>query len=139
MKQANRVLPLAALALGGLLFLREAPLAAQSAPAAPPAGLSAPTPQQVVDKMDGKLSLTADQKAKITPIVADRQAKFKALADNTSLTRPQRAQQMRAIWKDSDGQINAILTPEQQQKYTEYKQELREQMKEHAQQHAAPN
>ena len=46
----------------------QAPLAAQSAPAAAPSAASAPTPEQVVDKMSEKLSLTADQKAKITPL-----------------------------------------------------------------------
>ena len=134
MKQPCTLIRLSALTLGLLLFLHQAPLAAQSAPAAAPSAASAPTPEQVVDKMSEKLSLTADQKAKITPIIADRQSKLKALEANTSLPRAQRARQARTIFTESDAKIEALLTPEQQQKYTQLKQEMREQMKERAQQ-----
>jgi Spy/CpxP family protein refolding chaperone len=134
MKQANRLMLLAAVLLGLLLCVREGPLAAQTAPAAPSAA-DLPTPEQVVGKMSDKLSLNADQKTKITPIIADRQAKLKALSADTSLSRPQRMRQARSILNDSDSKINAILTPEQQQKYTQMQQEMREQMRERAQQH----
>jgi len=134
MKRANTLTVLSALTLGLLLLGHEAPLAAQSAPATAQPGAGAPSPEQVVDKMSEKLSLSADQKVKITPIIADRQAKLKALAANGSLTQMQRARQARSIFNDSDTKIEALLTPEQQQKYTQIKQEAREQLRERAQQ-----
>src|SRR5262249_44135939 len=122
MKSPKRLIPLCAVTLGLLLSVREVPLAAQTSPTAP-AAAEVPTPEQVVSKMSDKLSLSADQRNKITPIITDRQAKLKALNANTSLSRPQRLRQMRSIFESSDSQINAILTPEQQQKYTQMKQE----------------
>jgi Spy/CpxP family protein refolding chaperone len=136
MKTPSRLILLCAMTVGVLLCLHEGPLAAQTSPAAQGAA-DLPTPEQVVSKMSDKLSLSADQKTKITPIIADRQAKLKALSANTSLSRPQRMRQARSILNDSDSKINAILTPEQQQKYSQMQQEMREQMKERAQQHGA--
>ena len=135
MKRTHTVTVFLVLTLGLLLFAYEAPLTAQSAPAAQP-GAGAPTPEQVVDKLSEKLSLSPDQKTKITPIIAERQSKLKALAANGSLTQMQRGRQARAILNDSDSKIEAILTPEQQQKYAQIKQETREQLRERAQQHA---
>jgi Spy/CpxP family protein refolding chaperone len=65
-----------------------------------------------------KLNLTADQKAKITPIVADRQQKLQALRAGTDPKRV-KAQNAKAIFQDSDKQINAVLTPDQQKTYKE--------------------
>ena len=88
-----------------------------------------PTPDQVVAQMASKLSLTDDQKAKITPIIADRQQKIKELAQ-TSERRRKKGREMRSIMSDSDKKIEALLNDDQKQKYEELKQERREQMKE---------
>jgi Spy/CpxP family protein refolding chaperone len=133
MKRAHTLTALSALTLG-LLLGHQAPLAAQSAPAAAQPPASTPTPEQVVDKMSEKLSLSADQKAKITPIIADRQTKLKALAANGSLTQMQRARQARSIFQESDAKIEALLTPEQLPKYAQIKEEAREQLRQRAQQ-----
>jgi periplasmic protein CpxP/Spy len=93
--------------------------------AAPAAAHSMPTPQQVVDKMTTKLSLTPDQAAKITPIIADRQQKLKAIAADSTASHADRKTQSRAVFSDSDAQINAILTPDQQLKYAAMEQQMR--------------
>lgn len=87
------------------------------------------TPDQVVANMDSKLSLTDDQKAKITPIVADRQEKLKELFQSSGRRR-QKAREVKSIVSDSDQKIEALLTDDQKQKYEEIKQEREEQMKE---------
>jgi len=97
-----------------------------------------PTPDEVVAKLDSKLGLSADQKAKITPIVADRQDKLKALAGDTSSTRPQKAQKMKAIYDESDAKIKAVLNDDQKKKYDEMQAEMRDQMRERRQQRQAP-
>ena len=43
-----------------------------------------PTPEESVAKMSGSLNLSDDQKSKITPIIADRQAQMKELMADTS-------------------------------------------------------
>jgi len=88
-----------------------------------------PTPDEVIAKMDSKLSLSDDQKAKITPIIADRQEKLKALAQSSDRRR-KKAREMKAVISGSDQKIEALLSDEQKRKYQEMKQERAEQMKE---------
>jgi Spy/CpxP family protein refolding chaperone len=90
---------------------------------------SMPSPDQVVAKMDSKLSLSDDQKAKITPIIADRQEKIKELAQSSERRR-KKGREMKSIISDSDKKIEALLTNDQKQKYEELKQSRKEQMKE---------
>ena len=88
-----------------------------------------PTPEAVVANMDSELSLSDDQKAKITPIIADRQEKIKALAQSSGRRR-KKGREMRSIMSDSDQKIEALLNDDQKKKYQEMKQERAEQMKE---------
>ena len=85
-----------------------------------------PSPDEVVAKMDSKLSLSDDQKAKITPIIAERQEKMKSLASEGGRRR-KKAHEMKAIMDDSDKKIKALLTDDQKKKYDELQQEMREQ------------
>ncbi|HVZ82379.1 MAG TPA: hypothetical protein VG893_01800 [Terracidiphilus sp.] len=103
-----------------------------AAPAAAAPDTSAP--EKVVNMLSAKLALTGDQKTQITPIIANRQAQLKALRDNTSMRRFQRARAARKIFEDSDKKINAILTPDQQKTYAALEQQMREQMRQRMQQ-----
>jgi periplasmic protein CpxP/Spy len=102
--------------------------------AEPSASTAAPTPDEVVKMLDSRLSLTDDQKSQITPIIAERQAKLKELRDDTSARPMRRARRAKKIFEESDKKIKAILTPDQQQKYAELEQEMREHMKQRMQQ-----
>jgi Na+-transporting NADH:ubiquinone oxidoreductase subunit NqrC len=62
------------------------------------------------------LSLTPQQKDKILPILADEAPKVRAIKDDPSLSRMQRAQRIKAIHQQNDPQMKAILSPEQYQK-----------------------
>ncbi len=62
-----------------------------------------------------QLNLSADQTAKVTPILADRDQKFQALMQDQSLTPEQRHQQMRAIHESTEQQLATVLTPDQLQ------------------------
>ncbi len=73
----------------------------------------APNPQRQADMLTKKLGLTPDQSAKIEPILADRDQKMQALMANTQLAPEDRHQQMKAINQDSQGQMAAVLTPDQ--------------------------
>ena len=95
-----------------------------------------PTPEEVVAKLGDKLSLSDDQKAKITPIIADRQQQMKALAADQSGRRFQKARKMKSIYKESDEKIKAILNDDQKKKYEELEQEKREEMKDRRKQHS---
>ena len=93
-----------------------------------------PSPEQVVGMLTAKLSLSEDQKNAITPIIAERQQKLMAVKNDTAAPRRQRGQQMRQIMSDSDAKINAILTPDQQAKYAQIEQQMRDQMRQRARQ-----
>ena len=93
-----------------------------------------PSPDEVVAKMDGKLSLSDDQKAKITPIIAERQEKMKSLASEGGRRR-KKAREMKSIMEDSDKKIKALLSDDQKKKYDELQQEMRQERRQahHAQ------
>ena len=62
------------------------------------------------------LNLTPQQKEKILPILADEAPKVRAIKEDSSLSRMQRAQRIKAIHQQNDPQMKAILSPEQYQK-----------------------
>jgi protein CpxP len=62
------------------------------------------------------LNLTPQQKDKILPILADEVPKVRAIKDDPSFSRMQRAQRIKAIHQQNDPQMKAILSPEQYQK-----------------------
>jgi protein CpxP len=66
-------------------------------------------------KMSKKLNLSADQTAKLEPILANRDQKVTSLRSNTALSPQDMKMQMRAIHKETRQQLNAVLTPEQMQ------------------------
>lgn len=116
--------------------LPQAANAFQDSPSGQDQARKLPTPEEVVAKLDSKLSLSDDQKAKITPIIADRQQQMKAVAADQSGRRFQKARKMKSIYKESDEKIKAILNDEQKKKYEELEQEKREEMKDRRKQHS---
>ena len=62
------------------------------------------------------LSLTPQQKDKILPILADEAPKVRAIKDDSSFSKTQRAQRIKAIHQQNDPQMKAILSPEQYKK-----------------------
>lgn len=62
------------------------------------------------------LSLTPQQKDKVLPILADEAPKVRAIKNDPSLSRMQRAQRIKAIHQQNDPQMKAILSPAQYQK-----------------------
>ena len=78
-------------------------------------GHHAPNPQKQAEMISKKLNLSADQTAKLTPILADRQQKTQALFQDQSLTQDQRRAQMKAIRENTQQQLATVLNPDQMQ------------------------
>ena len=78
-------------------------------------GHHAPDPQKQAEMISKKLNLSADQTAKLAPILADRAQKFQALMQDQSLTQDQRHAQMKAIHQNTEQQLATVLTPDQMQ------------------------
>ena len=97
-----------------------------AAPQTSPQGheaMGATSPEAHVQMLSEKLNLTEDQKAKLKPIFQDQAQQLKAVRDDTSLTPEQKAAKKKAIHETTHDQINAVLTPEQQEKFKTMKQE----------------
>lgn len=65
-----------------------------------------------LEQMAQRLNLTADQQARIAPIMANSRASAKAVRDD-ALTKEQKREKIRAIRKDAKQQMKAILTDAQ--------------------------
>jgi periplasmic protein CpxP/Spy len=81
-----------------------------------PAYAQKPTGMAKAEAISQQLGLTPQQKVKVLPILRDEAPKVQAIKNSNSLTRMQKAQQIRAIHQQTDPQMKAILTPEQYQK-----------------------
>jgi Spy/CpxP family protein refolding chaperone len=69
-----------------------------------------------------KLNLTAEQKTAIKPIMAAEANDIKAVGQDTSLSKEQKQTKIAGIRETSDKKINALLTPEQQAKWAQLKE-----------------
>jgi len=67
--------------------------------------------------LDKELSLTADQKTQIKPILEDAQAQSKKLMEDDSISREDKWPKMREIHEASNTKIRALLTDAQQKKW----------------------
>src|SRR5207245_4833521 len=70
-----------------------------------------------------QLDLTPQKKVKILPILADEGPKVEAIKNDNSLSKIQKIQQIRVINRQTDPQMNAILSPAQYQKLQAIRQQ----------------
>ncbi|HEV7777619.1 MAG TPA: hypothetical protein VGO76_12195 [Luteibacter sp.] len=118
-----------ALSLGAVMAATAAPQV--SSPPASTASMgkadrTAPDPQQQIARLTKQLDLSPDQVAKITPILQDRQQRVAALRSDASLKPADRKAQMLALMESSGSQLNAVLTPDQRQKFAQWKQDAKQ-------------
>jgi periplasmic protein CpxP/Spy len=90
---------------------------------------NAESPEQHLQMLSDKLNLTDDQKAKLKPILEDQMQQMKAVRDDTSLSQDQKRAKVKSIHESFHEQINAVLTPEQQAKFKQMRQEQMEKHK----------
>ena len=72
------------------------------------------------------LNLTEDQKKQLKPILAGEFKQMRAVGEDASLTQDQKREKMKQIHETSRPQVQAILTPAQQQKFAQMKEEAKE-------------
>lgn len=70
-----------------------------------------------------ELNLTDDQKTKLKPILADQNKQMRSVKEDTSLGQDQKRDKMKQIHESTSSQINDILTPDQQKKFAELKEQ----------------
>ena len=82
-------------------------------------------PEHRMEMLSKRLNLTADQQAKLLPIITDRQQQMRAIFQDSSLSREDRMAKLKAIRKDSNAKIEALLTDQQKQNFEQLRQEMR--------------
>lgn len=99
-------------------------------------------PDKRLNNLSQQLNLTDDEKAKIKPMLVDEQKQMQALHSDTSMSQQDRRSKAISIHQSTDSQIRSALTPEQQTKFDQMREQQKEkakQMKEqHEQQSTAP-
>jgi Spy/CpxP family protein refolding chaperone len=91
--------------------------------------MHAPDPQQQLQHLTKQLQLTADQQAKIGPILQQRAQQMQALRADNSLKPADRKTKAMSLMQDTTQQIEAVLTPAQRDQW----KAMRERAMEHAQ------
>ncbi len=77
-------------------------------------------------KLAEKLNLTQAQQDQIKPIMEKQREQAKAIRQDNSLSQDQKRTKMQALHQDTQTQLNAILTPEQQQQWQQMRQNFRQ-------------
>jgi hypothetical protein len=103
------------LALGWSALFAPARLPAQNAKA------------QKLEQIAAQLSLTPEQKRQLIPVLAAEAPKVQAIKNDTSLSRVEKLQQLKAVHDQTDPQVKAILTPDQYQKLQQIRRQELEQ------------
>lgn len=73
-----------------------------------------------------ELNLSDQQKEKLKPILQDEAKQLRAVHEDSSLTPDQKRDKVKQIRKTFRPQIQAVLTPEQQEKFKNLREEARE-------------
>jgi Spy/CpxP family protein refolding chaperone len=72
------------------------------------------------------IGLTAEQKAKIKPVVLEQRKQAKAIREDAALDAAAKQEKLRPINKAANDQFKAILTPEQWTKFQEARKAMNE-------------
>ena len=132
---------LLSLATASLLAATATLRAADPVPPTPPVNPPPATPEAAkpergpggprgdrLEMMKEQLGLTPEQVEKIKPILEKDREKIQALRADTTTSREQKGEKMRAIITASMDQIKPILTPEQLEKFKAGMEKRREEM-----------
>jgi len=87
------------------------------------------SPDDQLKGMTKDLKLTADQQAKIRPILVDEQKKMEDLRNDSSGDRQSMRGRMMQIRKDTSEQVRAQLDDKQKEKFDKQEQEREERMR----------
>lgn len=113
----------------------QAPASAGPAPSLQPGARPSASPEQQTERraqyLSKELGLSADQQARLQPILLAQRQEMQGLRDQASSGgRQGMTPQLKALQAKYDGQIRAVLTPEQYGKFDQLKDDRREQVRE---------
>ena len=77
-----------------------------------------------------QLNLTADQKAKLKPILMEEGQKIRSVRQDPSIPKDQKMERVEAVHQSFEPQIDNVLTPEQREKYKQLERDAKEKRQE---------
>lgn len=86
-----------------------------------------PSADDQLKNLTDRLSLTADQQAKIKPILEDTHAQAQTLMQDNSLSQDDRRTKMRSLHESASAKIRDVLNDDQKKKFDAWQQEMRTQ------------
>ncbi len=86
--------------------------------------------RQRIAELSGQLNLTDKQKVEISPIIEKEIKEIQALRADTTLSKEEKIERMKAVRQTTWEEIKKALTPEQQEKLAEAKEGMQEEAKE---------
>ena len=87
-------------------------------------------PQQRVNILAKRLSLSDDQKQKLQGIFTDMQQQMQTIRQDSSMSREDKMEKMKSLRSQTEDKINGILNDDQKQKYAQMKEQAKERMQE---------
>jgi Spy/CpxP family protein refolding chaperone len=84
----------------------------------------APNIKQRVERLSKELNLTDDQKTKVTALFEKEGKEMRDLRGETD--RDTRREKMRTLRQDQDKELKTILTPDQQEKWKQLREQMRQ-------------
>jgi periplasmic protein CpxP/Spy len=87
------------------------------------------SPDEQLKRMTKDFNLTADQQAKIKPILADEQKKMEDLRNDSGSDRQTMSWKMMQIRQDTNDQVRRLLDDMQKEKFDKQEQERADRMK----------
>ena|SRR5258708_39749771 len=108
-------------------------------PPGPPGGGRGP--MSVDDQIKGltdRLSLTADQQAKIKPILEDSRSQMMKLREDDSMSQEDKRAKGRGIREAANGKIREVLTDDQKKQFDDMQKEMQDRQRQQQQGGGAP-
>ena len=87
-----------------------------------------PSVDDQIQHLTKKLNLTADQQAKLKPLLEDQRKQMEQLHSDSSLSREDRFSKMQELRQNSDNQIKNVLNEDQQKNFDKMREEQRGRM-----------
>ena len=84
------------------------------------------------------LNLTDEQRAKIKPLFEDRAAQLKAVYSDKAVSKQEKQNKVQAIRSATEEKIEPLLTPDQMEKWGEWKQKGWDRAEEQNEQQSGP-
>jgi protein CpxP len=88
-----------------------------------------PTIDDQIKHLTRKLNLSADQQAKVKPILEDQRNQMEQIRSDSSMSREDRFSKMQSIHESANSQIKGVLNEDQQKKFDEMQKEQRDRMR----------